>query len=107
MSDYGVLLKRVEGLELEIEKLNTIMRLWIVAEQEAAFHRRERLTNVSNIVHEEGGSPDGGIPPGSIKGPSWVNLMTYRKAGWEAEPSRKRPVSAIYEDLAAELIGHK
>jgi hypothetical protein len=106
MSDHAALLKRVEGLELEVDKLNTILRLWIVAEQETGFHRRERLTNVSNIIHEEG-SPDGGIPPGSIKGPSWNNLMTYRKAGWEAEPSRKRPVSAIYQDLAAEVTGHK
>jgi len=37
-----------------------------------------------------------------IKGPSWVNLMTYRKAGAASEPSAQKSVSELFEKLAAE-----
>jgi hypothetical protein len=37
-----------------------------------------------------------------ISGPSWVNLMAYRKAGWEAEPKEKRSVVELHNRLVAE-----
>src|SRR5258705_11847921 len=49
----------------------------------------------------------GHLAPGSepfvkISGPSWVNLMAYRKAGWEAEPKEKRSIVALHDQLLAE-----
>ena len=37
-----------------------------------------------------------------IKGPSWANLMTYRKTGAASEPSANRSVSELFEELSAE-----
>jgi hypothetical protein len=42
---------------------------------------------------------DSGNP---IPGPSWVNLMAYRKAGWGADAPRWRSASEVFEELATE-----
>jgi len=42
---------------------------------------------------------DGGNP---IPGPSWVNLMAYRKAGWGAEAPRWRSVREVFKKLSTE-----
>ena len=37
-----------------------------------------------------------------IKGPSWVNLMTYRKPGAASEPSTGKSVTELFAELSAE-----
>lgn len=49
-----------------------------------------------------GGLGADGDPFVKISGPSWVNLMAYRKAGWEAEPKRKGSLADLHKELAAE-----
>jgi hypothetical protein len=64
-----------------------------------------------SLTDEELGKASGGIRPGprldddvfvKISGPSWVNLMAYRKAGWAAEPERKRSLVDLHRELETE-----
>jgi hypothetical protein len=65
------------------------------------------------ISDEELGKASGGVgrpivgrlrdeDGGPIPGPSWVNLMAYRKAGWGAEAPRWRSVKDVYKELSTE-----
>lgn len=42
-----------------------------------------------------------------IPGPSWVNLMAYRKAGWGVERSRRRSATEVFNEIAAKSPSEK
>jgi hypothetical protein len=65
----------------------------------------------TEISDKDLGEATGGMTPrhtvrpteiSGIKGPSWTNLMTYRKTGAASEPSANRSVSELFEELSAE-----
>ena len=45
-----------------------------------------------------------GINIHPIKGPSWVNLMAYRKAGSAAAPASTRSLTELHNQLATEPV---
>lgn len=64
-----------------------------------------------SLSDEDLGKVSGGVGRGphldddvfvKISGPSWVNLMAYRKAGWAAEPAKKRSLVDLHKELETE-----